>query len=358
MNAKDLKKLSQYTKLSKELHQNAAISRVPINGAFELTERCNLNCSMCYICSSRNNIRKINNEICSGTWIEIGKMAKENGTLFLLITGGEVFIRPDFFDIYMPLSKMGFFITLFTNGTLITEDIAIRLSDAPPLRTEITLYGSNEKTYESVTRVKGSFKACCEGIERLIKYKVPISLKSTIVQENRHDLDAMWKMANSMGISFRAGWLIFPRRDGTRSSDKISRLSAKDCIEIENSDLISLCELTEIAIQKPKQVDNIIFKCLAGKAAYVINSKGKMNICLAMDIPETSLDDGFGNAWNELQRIVDNAPPINEICFTCIARDYCSICPAMSFLENGSLNSPVPYICDIAFKRKGFYESL
>ena len=52
-------------------------------------------------------------------WLEIGRQMKDAGVLFLLLTGGEPFLYPDFRRLYLELRKMWMIITINTNGTLI-----------------------------------------------------------------------------------------------------------------------------------------------------------------------------------------------------------------------------------------------
>ncbi|MFR7442316.1 MAG: radical SAM protein [Sellimonas intestinalis] len=52
-------------------------------------------------------------------WIRIAKGAKEAGTTWLCITGGEPLMHPEFRTIWRELSQMGFFITLQTNASMI-----------------------------------------------------------------------------------------------------------------------------------------------------------------------------------------------------------------------------------------------
>ena len=126
---------TEYAALTRELHERAARLRQPINGAFELTSACNLSCRMCYVRKSGSDRKAREKEMSAAQWLELARQAKDNGLLFLLLTGGEVFLRRDFFDIYEPLTRMGFVITLFTNGTLVTSAIAERLGRVPPNRT-------------------------------------------------------------------------------------------------------------------------------------------------------------------------------------------------------------------------------
>src|ERR1035437_1714272 len=80
----------------------------------------------------------------------------EAGCLWLLFTGGEIFARKDFLEIYTYAKKQGFLITLFTNGNLITPQIADYLVEWRPFSIEITLYGATRETYEALTGVRGS----------------------------------------------------------------------------------------------------------------------------------------------------------------------------------------------------------
>ena len=122
---------TEYGALVQEMLRRAAIVRQPAHGAFELTSRCNLSCRMCYIRHAPGDPTK---ELPASTWLDLARQAVANGMVFLLLTGGEVFLRRDFFEIYEPLTRMGLVLALFTNGTLITPDIAARLAQAPPSR--------------------------------------------------------------------------------------------------------------------------------------------------------------------------------------------------------------------------------
>ena len=208
---------TEYGSLVREMLRRAALDRQPAHGAFELTSRCNLSCRMCYVRQAAGDMTQAAKELPASAWLELARQAVDNGMVFLLLTGGEVFLRRDFFEIYEPLTRMGLVLALFTNGTLITKDIAARLAQAPPSRTEITLYGATAATYEAVTGMPGSFAACCAGIEALVSHRVPLGLKTTITRQNVGELEAMRQMAHNWGVPFSAGWLLSRRPDRTPS---------------------------------------------------------------------------------------------------------------------------------------------
>ena len=344
--------------LMTELHRLAAAQRQPINGTFELTKRCNLACRMCYVRHAAGNTTQRASELSASEWLALAREAMNNGMVFLLLTGGEVFLRPDFFEIYEPLTRMGLVLTLFTNGTLITEPIAARLAQAPPSRTEITLYGATAATYEAVTGVTGSYARCCAGIEALVKYRVPLGLKTTITRQNVGELETMRQMAHNWGVPFSASWLLSRRNDGAPSEVAECRLPARECVSLEATDQASAFELSEVALREPGARNDENFYCQAAKAAFVVNPAGEMNPCL--DLPHTAvnvLELGFAEAWRRVQAFVDNAPPRAPVCLACDAREYCPRCPAWSLLETGTLTEPVEYLCEIAFARREHYGS-
>jgi MoaA/NifB/PqqE/SkfB family radical SAM enzyme len=347
---------TDYGPLVRELHRRAAAQRQPVNGTFELTERCNLACRMCYVCQVSGDAALRAKELPAAAWLELARQAVDNGMVFLLLTGGEVFLRPDFFEIYTPLTRLGLILTLFTNGTLITQALAARLAEAPPNRTEITLYGATAATYEAITGVHGSYARCCAGIEALVKHRVPLGLKSTLTRHNMGELEAMRQMAHAWGLPFSAGWLLSKRRDGERSEVEDCRMSATECVALEATDRASASEWTEAALRESSLGNDHNFYCQAGQAAFVLNPLGEMGACIDLPFPAARpLEIGFHAAWELVQRFVDQAPPLARLCLACNRRAFCPRCPAWSNLETGTLTDPVPYLCEIARARQERY---
>src|SRR5262249_47504461 len=129
---------------------------------------------------------------------------QDAGCLWLLYTGGEIFARRDFLDIYTYAKKKGFLITLFTNGTLITERIADYLAEWRPFAIEITLYGRTRETYERLTGIPGSHEKCLRGIRALLDRGLPLALKTVAVSTNSHEVLEMQRFAEEdLGVKFK-----------------------------------------------------------------------------------------------------------------------------------------------------------
>ncbi|MEI3218833.1 MAG: radical SAM protein [Lachnoclostridium sp.] len=133
------------------LYQKASRNRIPLNGCFELSPICNFHCRMCYVRKTHEQIRKEGKRIREWKeWIDLAKQCKEEGMLYLLLTGGEPFLYPHFRELYEELHHMGFIISINSNGTMIDEKTVEWLKTMAPGRINITLYGASADTYERI----------------------------------------------------------------------------------------------------------------------------------------------------------------------------------------------------------------
>ena len=107
-------------------------------------------------------------------WGSILHQAADLGVLTVRFTGGEPLLRPDFADIYQIARKLGLKVLLFTNARLIDTRLAQLFTRIPLLeKIEISVYGLHRKTYESVSRVSGSFSQFQRGVRLLEEHRIP-----------------------------------------------------------------------------------------------------------------------------------------------------------------------------------------
>lgn len=138
-----------------------------------ITERCNLKCKHCYVCC---NPKSITNDISLNTVKNIIENAKHLGLWQVDLTGGEIFCRNDLFDILDYLYENKFIVNLFTNATLITEEIANHLRRYKNISRIIVSFDStDENLYEDFRQVKGSYKYLLHAMKLLKNYDIPIS---------------------------------------------------------------------------------------------------------------------------------------------------------------------------------------
>jgi MoaA/NifB/PqqE/SkfB family radical SAM enzyme len=156
-----------YGEFSQTFHRRTMQRHLPLSGAIEVTRRCPLTCVHCYNNLPMADRDAARSELTLEEHCRILDELADAGCLWLLFTGGEIFARRDFLDIYTHAKKRGFLITLFTNGTLITPRIADYLVTWKPFAIEITLYGATKETYDRLTGVPGSYEKCLRGIHLL-----------------------------------------------------------------------------------------------------------------------------------------------------------------------------------------------
>jgi MoaA/NifB/PqqE/SkfB family radical SAM enzyme len=253
-----------YAQYSKRWKRRIEEKRIPIDGSFELTFRCNLRCAHCYCSLPANSQDALSKELGTEEIFKIFDQIAEAGCLWLLLTGGEPLVRKDFLEIYTYAKKKGFLISLFTNGTLITQEIADFLAEWPPNKVEITLYGITEETYEKITRVPGSFKRCKRGIDLLLERKIPLRLKTIAMTLNHDEFFKIKEYAEGLGVEFRFDPELNPRLDGSKTPCAF-RLSPEEVLKLEHCDekrVEGWRELCEKLIGPPES-DNL-YICGAG----------------------------------------------------------------------------------------------
>ena len=105
----------------KYLIERAARGQIPLNASLELLPVCNMNCDMCYVRLSGEEMERQGRLRRADEWLALADQMKEAGTLFVLLTGGEPLLYPGFREVYLGLRKMGMILTVNTNGTLLDE---------------------------------------------------------------------------------------------------------------------------------------------------------------------------------------------------------------------------------------------
>jgi MoaA/NifB/PqqE/SkfB family radical SAM enzyme len=165
--------------------------RYPLSGTIELTPRCNINCVHCYINEAAGDETIKAKELTTSLWKEILDQMAEAGTFFLMITGGEPLLRPDFDEIFQYARWKGMIVTLFTNGTMLSQEKAQMLAEWNLDQMEISLYGGTKECYEAVTRTPGSFERCMTGIRNALDAGLNLALKTIVLKENLHELALM-----------------------------------------------------------------------------------------------------------------------------------------------------------------------
>jgi radical SAM protein with 4Fe4S-binding SPASM domain len=347
----------KYGDWSLDVHQRLASKRIPIGGSIELTQRCNNRCVHCYNNLAAGDKTALENELTLDEHCRIIDEIADFGCLWLLLTGGEIFLRQDFLDIYAYAKQKGLLITLFTNGTLITVDIADYLTRLPPFSIEITLYGNTRETYESITGVPGSFGRCLDGIRFLKERSLPLKLKTMAIAQNRHEIFDMKRFVEEeLGLEFKFDAMINPRRDCSQSPLEV-RLSPEEIVALDLADTDRMDEWQQFAARlkksrrDPAKADKL-YQCGGGFHSFAIDPQSRLAACMLSGHTYDLRQGSFKEGWEKHLSNLRQAKITRKTkCSECRIKSLCGMCPANSELECREAETPVDFLCHVGHLR-------
>ena len=361
----DLKEVRYEAPLTHFLFSKASAGKIPISGTFELSPVCNFACRMCYVRKTAQEVTAHDRPIMTlQRWLQIAREARAQGMLYLLLTGGEPFLWPHFWELYEQLIQMGFLISINTNGSLIDEAAIERLKCNPPTRINITLYGASDETYYELCRAKDVFSRVDRAITGLKEAGILVKLNCSLTPSNACDLEKMVHYAEERGLILEANTYMFPplRRDPAMigqnqrfTPEKAAWYHLKRYqLQYGEETYQSFLEKVVMGIAPPPGLDDYCIdpldgriRCRAGNAAFWITWDGWLTPCGMMPEPRVELTGKtFSAAWQELTQISEQLT-LSGVCDKCPNQQLCHACAAMAMAETGSASGIPHYLCEM-----------
>ena len=193
----------EYAQFAEHLSASLSGLRSPLRATIGLTDRCNLRCVHCFVHDPVQDAQVRSKELTSTQWYGIFDQLAEAGCFWMLWTGGEILLRRDFVELYRYAKQKGFLIALFTNGTLLTQELVDLFAEWYPYVMEVTLYGLTPETYEKVTGSAAAYERVTYGIRLLLEAGIPLRLKAPAMTLTHDELPAMYDFAAELGVPFR-----------------------------------------------------------------------------------------------------------------------------------------------------------
>jgi radical SAM protein with 4Fe4S-binding SPASM domain len=320
----------------------------PLHACLELTYRCNLHCRHCYIdpCLRQSP----SHELTAGEWGGVLDQLRDAGTLSLLLTGGEIFTRPDFLDIAFEAKRRKFLLWLVTNGTMISSADAFRLKALRPYWTGISLYGASADTHEAITGCVGSFEATVGAIKLLKEQGLRVMIQAMLMDENVRDASAILDLAASMDVAVHMSHELVPTKGCA-----LGPLQYEAAFEG-----LEACVSPERLLEGfPADGPSM---CRAGRGVCAISPTGEVSPCLLMPLRVGSVREStFEELWrthpsDELEDLRSIDEQDFSECRGCEIAAYCNRCPGVALGEAGSLTGRPLSACRHAAVRFRLHE--
>ncbi len=337
----------------------------------ELTERCNNACIHCCINQPEHDAALVEREMDTAFIQGLLRQAADLGCISVRFTGGEPLLRQDFTELYLFTRRLGMRVVLFTNARLITPELAQLLARTPPGKmVEVTVYGMHAESYEAVAARPGVFAEFWRGVELLREYDIRFVVKQSLLPPNRGERAEFEAWAATLPEmkqlpGYAMNFELRGRRDNPVKNRVIEslRFSPLETVSLLASRQGYVKEMQQFCAKFMRPSGDRLFSCGAGKGV-TVDAYGNAQMCMGLRHPDFVYDlhrvDEAGHAgvtplkfvmtqvfpkWQETRAA---NPEYLHRCAKCFLKGLCEQCPARSWQEHGTLDTPVEYLCEVA----------
>jgi len=336
--------------LMQEMNRKALELGVPLSAHIDLTFRCNERCIHCYLDHEDYG------EMDTAEIKDVLDQLAEAGTFFLTLSGGEILLRKDFFEILEYARALLFGVTLKTNAILIGEKEAKRIRDLDVEKVQISIYSHRPEVHDAITKVRGSLKRSVDAIRFLKFMGLKVTIANVLMRQNMHDHAGVKSLAEDLGAEFTIDPTITPMMNGDRSILELNIPRSKLHEVFHNESLVG--DLEEFCAPPPPVDDSIMdgLPCSAGHTACYISPYGDVYPCVQFPLPSGNVrEEKFLDIWrysrqlNEVRSIRARDLPT---CSGCAHVGTCTRCPGLAYME-GNMRGPSTADCEKSFARTG-----
>jgi radical SAM protein with 4Fe4S-binding SPASM domain len=336
--------------LMSEMAAKALKLNIPLSVQLDLTYRCNERCIHCYL--DHDDHGEMNTAEIKGL---LDQMA-DAGVFFLTISGGEIMMRKDFFEILEHAHARTFSIKLKTNGVLIRKKEAERIRALGVESVQISVYSHRAEVHDAITKMPGSFRQTIEAVRLLRTVGLHVTMANVLMVQNAQDYPGVRTLANELGAQCTLDPTITPMMDGDRS---ILELNVDKTALREVFRDIALVGNVEEFCAPPQGVDEDaldMLPCSAGHTACYVSPYGDVYPCVQFPLPSGNVrSTKFVDIWRD-------SPQLKEVrsitlrdmpsCSQCTHGATCTRCPGLAYLE-GNMRGPSYQDCEKSYARTG-----
>lgn len=340
----------QYKAFSLRTHKENWRIKRPNVCQFELTFKCGLRCRHCYT-DCYNEEGYIKRELTTTQVKLLIDKVYNSGVIWLCFTGGDPLTRQDFLELYSYAKDKGFLITIFTNAYSMTKELIKYLKKRPPFVIEMTLNAVTKESYEKISQVEGSFEKVTQGINLILKAKLPLKIKTQITRDNLGGIPDIKKFIEGLGLKFHPSSDLHARLNGDLRPCNLRVLPEKVLGSDGDNKRLSVrgCRLSPHTAHHTPHTD--LFRCaIGGGDGLYIDPYGNTFPCELIRKPVFNLlEVDIGYALGKLLPLVRNKKfTTDSKCNGCNLREFCRSCPGRAYVEKRDMEAPIEYYCKLA----------
>ena len=323
---------------------------IPLSVHVDLTMRCNERCIHCY------RVVEERPELTTDELKALLDDLARAGTLYLTLSGGEVFLRKDLFDLLAHARRLHFDVRLKSNALLITAEKAAQLRELAVRQVDVSIYSAEPTVHDWVTKIPGSHERTLQGVVTLREAGITVKLNCPLMRQNVGQYKAIRALAERLGVLCGFDPMITAKNDGDVSPLALRITPGELRAVLEDPDLNPACGTPPApASSDGERADVDDVPCGASHNACYVSAYGDVMPCVAMPIACGNVrDTPFAEIWRrspEMTRV--RAIRIRDLhtCRSCAASPFCSRCPGQALVETGDLYGPSPANCEHALAR-------
>jgi radical SAM protein with 4Fe4S-binding SPASM domain len=275
---------------------------------------------------------------------KLGQELKLAGVVFVLLTGGELFLRRDAISVMEDLEEIGFILELKTNGTVLTPNTVERLSRLHPYDIQVSVY-ETRTGYSELTGSVYRFDRLKESVRQMLRSGLPITLSILVGKHNIDRIDEVLDFLTKFGAPIFYSPYITPNRGGP-GKEVLFRLSYRD---MEEKFKPFLDRIGGFPAQKKYRDCRNRTACFAGRDQIAIDPRGVVYPCLDLRVPlgDTSSESLAEILRRRRQVLAQFSLREMQQCMSCRNRNYCDSCIGLALVESGDYRIPSRHKCDV-----------
>ena len=333
-----------------EMSAKALKLNIPLSVQLDLTYRCNERCVHCYLDHDDHG------EMTTAEIKDLLDQMADAGVFYLTISGGEILMRRDFFEILEHARALMFCVKLKTNGVLIRKKEAQRLRALHVESVQISVYSHRAEVHDAITKMPGSFRQSIAAVRLLREEGLVVTMANVLMVQNSHDYQGVKALATELDARFFMDPTITPMMDGDRS---ILSLNVDEAILQGVFRDGALVGNVEEFCAPPQSVDEEaldMLPCSAGHTACYVSPYGDVYPCVQFPLPSGNVrQTKFVDIWRD-------SPQLKEVrsitlrdmpsCSQCSHGATCTRCPGLAYME-GNMRGPSTQDCEKSYARTG-----